>query len=50
MAKSKFYVTKVPDQPHFEKTISLEKNIKTFFFIKQGLSKVNLVYEKDTFS
>ncbi|CDW80504.1 UNKNOWN [Stylonychia lemnae] len=50
MSRRKLYIHKKPEQPHFNKELKLEKNIKTFYFIKQGLSKVDLVFEKDTFS
>lgn len=48
-SKVRFLVSKTPEVPRLNVSVSLEKNIKTFFFIKQGASKAHLAFEKDVF-
>jgi len=47
--KQRILVHKTPSIPRQNITIKLEKNIKTFFFIKQGASKATLTFDKDVY-
>lgn len=37
------------DQIKHNQLVSVEKNIKTLFFVRQGPSKINFTLQKDTF-
>ena len=47
--KQRIVVRKIPSIPRQNIVINLEKNIKTFFFIKQGASKATLTFDKDVY-
>eukprot|EP00347_Sterkiella_histriomuscorum_P010162 403377367 len=48
-AKKRFIVIKTPDVPELNRSITLEKAVNTFFFVKQGNSKVTLTFDKNVY-
>eukprot|EP00347_Sterkiella_histriomuscorum_P004579 403359926 len=49
LAKRRFNVIKTPDVPVLNKSLTMEKAINTFFFVKQGQSKVTVTFEKNVY-
>ena len=48
--KKKLTIKKLPQVPHYNMSLSLEKKIKTLFFVKQGTSMVDVTFERDTYN
>ena len=50
IATRKLIVRKPVENVAISRSMTLEKKIKTLFFVKQGTAKVDIVFEKDAYS
>lgn len=45
----KLIIRKPIENVAINRSMTIEKKIKTFFFVKQGACKIDIVFEKDTY-